>query len=180
MEYREELKFPYLCLLISGGHSQLAVVNGPGQLTLLGETLDDAPGEAFDKIARRLRLYILPEYREWNGGQAIEHAAQFSTNPDAFEFPLPLSQQRNCNFSFAGIKNNSFRAIHVQERLERTPPDGIISNYPDFCAGLLRAVSRHLMHRTQRALEYCLQVDLSIYIERGFFCDYQPDFSKSW
>ncbi|KAM8719740.1 hypothetical protein ACLKA7_005893 [Drosophila subpalustris] len=157
MEHRESIAFPYLCLLISGGHSQLAVVHGPGQLQLLGETLDDAPGEAFDKIARRLRLYILPQYRHCNGGQAVEHAAQFAGNPDAFEFPLPLAQQRNCNFSFAGIKNNSFRAIRAQERAERTPPDGIISNYADFCAGLLRAVSRHLMHRTQRALEFCLQ-----------------------
>lgn len=158
-----EIQYPYLCLLISGGHSQLAVVKGPGNLILLGETLDDAPGEAFDKIARRLRLYVLPQYRLWNGGQAIEHAAQFATNRDAFEFPLPLSQQRNCNFSFAGIKNNSFRAIRAQERAEHTPPDGIISNYADFCAGLVRAVSRHLMHRTQRALEYCLQEQTQLF-----------------
>ncbi|EDV99728.1 probable tRNA N6-adenosine threonylcarbamoyltransferase, mitochondrial [Drosophila grimshawi] len=157
MEHLEEINYPYLCLLISGGHSQLAMVNGPGRLTLLGETLDDAPGEAFDKIARRLRLYVLPQYRLWNGGRAVEHAAQAAQNRDAFEFPLPLAQQRNCNFSFAGIKNNSFRAIRHRERAEHTPPDGIISNYADFCAGLLRAVSRHLMHRTQRALEYCLQ-----------------------
>lgn len=160
MEHPTEISYPYLCLLISGGHSQLAMVNGPGRLTLLGETLDDAPGEAFDKIARRLRLYVLPQYRLWNGGRAIEHAARDAKNPTAFEFPLPLAQQRNCNFSFAGIKNNSFRAIRKQERAERTPPDGIISNYRDFCAGLLNAVSRHLMHRTQRALEYSLERQL--------------------
>ncbi|XP_023162000.2 probable tRNA N6-adenosine threonylcarbamoyltransferase, mitochondrial [Drosophila hydei] len=160
MEHPNEISYPYLCLLISGGHSQLAMVYGPGRLTLLGETLDDAPGEAFDKIARRLRLYVLPQYRLWNGGRAIEHAARNAENPTAFEFPLPLSQQRNCNFSFAGIKNNSFRAIRKREREERTPPDGIISNYRDFCAGLQNAVSRHLMHRTQRALEYCLERQL--------------------
>ncbi|KAH8386632.1 hypothetical protein KR093_001612, partial [Drosophila rubida] len=164
MEYsNENLPYPYLCLLISGGHSQLALVRGPGQLTLLGETLDDAPGEAFDKIARRLRLYVLPQYRLWNGGRAIEHAAQFACNPDAYEFPLPLARQRNCQFSFAGIKNNAFRAIRQQERAERTPVDGIISNYSDFCAGLLRAVSRHLMHRTQRALEFCLRPELNLF-----------------
>ncbi|KAH8304699.1 hypothetical protein KR044_000697, partial [Drosophila immigrans] len=160
---REELPYPYLCLLISGGHSQLAVVQGPGKLTLLGETLDDAPGEAFDKIARRLRLYVLPQYRLWNGGRAIEHAAQFASNPDAYEFPLPLARQRNCHFSFAGIKNNAFRAIRHRELEERTPVDGIISNYSDFCAGLLRAVSRHLMHRTQRALEFCLRPELNLF-----------------
>ncbi|XP_034118701.1 probable tRNA N6-adenosine threonylcarbamoyltransferase, mitochondrial [Drosophila albomicans] len=163
MEHIEDLQYPYLCLLISGGHSQLAMVYGPGRLTLLGETLDDAPGEAFDKIARRLRLYVLPQYRLWNGGRAVEHAAQFARNPDAYEFPLPLARQRNCNFSFAGIKNNAFRAIRHQERNERTPVDGIISNYSDFCAGLLRAVSRHLMHRTQRALEFCLQPEMNLF-----------------
>ncbi|XP_030569573.1 probable tRNA N6-adenosine threonylcarbamoyltransferase, mitochondrial [Drosophila novamexicana] len=160
MEQLTEIGYPYLCLLISGGHCQLALVQGPGRLTLLGETLDDAPGEAFDKIARRLRLYVLPQYRLWNGGRAVEHAAQTARQPAAYEFPLPLSRQRDCNFSFAGIKNNSFRAIRKQELAERTPPDGIISNYNDFCAGLLRAVSRHLMQRTQRALEYCLQQGL--------------------
>ncbi|XP_001354571.3 probable tRNA N6-adenosine threonylcarbamoyltransferase, mitochondrial [Drosophila pseudoobscura] len=168
MENISAISFPFLCLLISGGHCQLALVRGPGRLTLLGQTLDDAPGEAFDKIARRLRLYVLPQYRAWNGGQAIEHAAQSAVCPDAYDFPLPLAQQRNCNFSFAGIKNNSFRAIRARERLEQTPPDGIISNYSDFCAGLLQAVSRHLMHRTQRALEYCLRP------ENGLFGDASP------
>ncbi|KAH8273337.1 hypothetical protein KR018_002540, partial [Drosophila ironensis] len=162
-ERPEPIGFPFLCLLVSGGHCQLAVVRGPGRLSLLGQTLDDAPGEAFDKIARRLRLHSLPEYRLWNGGRAVEHAARLAANPLAFEFPLPLAQQRNCNFSFAGIKNNSFRAIRQQERAERTPVDGVISNYGDFCAGLLRAVSRHLMHRTQRALEYCLLPEVRLF-----------------
>ncbi|XP_016949094.1 probable tRNA N6-adenosine threonylcarbamoyltransferase, mitochondrial [Drosophila biarmipes] len=160
MEHPGQIPFPFLCLLASGGHCQLVVVHGPGRLNLLGQTLDDAPGEAFDKIGRRLRLHILPEYRLWNGGRAIEHAAQLASDPQAYDFPLPLAQQRNCSFSFAGIKNNSFRAIRTRERLERTPPDGVISNYGDFCAGLLRAVSRHLMHRTQRAIEYCLREQL--------------------
>ncbi|KAH8421324.1 hypothetical protein KR009_001945, partial [Drosophila setifemur] len=163
MEHPEAIGFPFLCLLVSGGHCQLALVRGPGRLTLLGQTLDDAPGEAFDKIARRLRLHLLPEYRLWNGGRAIEHAAQLASDPLAYEFPLPLAQQRNCNFSFAGIKNNSVRAIRKREREERTPPDGVISNYGDFCAGLLRAVSRHLMHRTQRALEYCLRPEVRLF-----------------
>ncbi|XP_017016074.2 probable tRNA N6-adenosine threonylcarbamoyltransferase, mitochondrial [Drosophila takahashii] len=162
MEHKE-ICFPFLCLLASGGHCQLVVVHGPGRLTLLGQTLDDAPGEAFDKIGRRLRLHILPEYRLWNGGRAIEHAARLASDPLAYDFPLPLAQQRNCSFSFAGIKNNSFRAIRRRELSERTPPDGVISNYGDFCAGLLRAVSRHLMHRTQRAIEYCLLPQLRLF-----------------
>lgn len=110
-----DIPYPFLCLLISGGHSQLCFVKGPNDFLLLGESLDDAPGEAFDKIARRLRLYINPEYRKLSGGQIVESAAKFSTNPHAFEFPLPLARMRNCNFSFAGLKNNSFRAIKKQE-----------------------------------------------------------------
>ncbi|XP_023297647.2 probable tRNA N6-adenosine threonylcarbamoyltransferase, mitochondrial [Lucilia cuprina] len=159
MEY--DIPYPFLCLLISGGHSQLCFVKSAEELLLLGESLDDAPGEAFDKIARRLRLYINPKYTKWNGGQIIEDAAKYATNPEAFEFPLPLARMRDCNFSFAGIKNNSFRAIRRQELKEACPPDSVITNYADFCAGLLNAISRHLMNRTQRALEFC--------IERNFF-----------
>lgn len=107
--------YPFLCLLISGGHCQLAFVRGPQQFHLLGEALDDAPGEAFDKVARRLRLYIVPKYRNCSGGQAIEDAALQATNPRSFEFCLPLSQQRNCNFSFSGLKNNAFRTIKAEE-----------------------------------------------------------------
>uniref|UniRef100_A0A1A9WDQ9 N(6)-L-threonylcarbamoyladenine synthase n=1 Tax=Glossina brevipalpis TaxID=37001 RepID=A0A1A9WDQ9_9MUSC len=156
-----DISFPFLCLLISGGHCQLTFVRGPHEFLLLGESLDDAPGEAFDKIVRRLRLYINPKYRQSSGGQIVEEAARLAKTPEAFRFPLPLAHKRDCNFSFAGIKNNSFRSISKQERKEGTPPDSVISNYPDFCAGLLHAVSRHLMHRTQRAIEFC--------IERNYF-----------
>ncbi|XP_053951857.1 probable tRNA N6-adenosine threonylcarbamoyltransferase, mitochondrial isoform X2 [Anastrepha ludens] len=152
----QNIPYPFLCLLISGGHSQLVYVRSAIQFALLGESIDDAPGEAFDKIARRLRLHLLPKYQHWNGGQAVEDAAKSAQNPAAFEFPLPLARERNCNFSFAGIKNNSFRNIRSAEGREGTPPDGIIRNYHDFCSGLLAAVSRHLMNRTQRALEYTL------------------------
>lgn len=115
-----DIPYPFLCLLISGGHSQLCFVKSAEDFLLLGESLDDAPGEAFDKIARRLRLYINPRYSKWNGGQIVEDAAKFATNPEAFEFPLPLARMRDCNFSFAGIKNNSFRAIKRQEKIEGT------------------------------------------------------------
>uniref|UniRef100_A0A1I8Q329 N(6)-L-threonylcarbamoyladenine synthase n=1 Tax=Stomoxys calcitrans TaxID=35570 RepID=A0A1I8Q329_STOCA len=152
-----DIPFPFLCLLISGGHSQLCFVQDANKFLLLGESLDDAPGEAFDKIVRRLRLYINPQFQKWSGGQIVENAAKLAQNPEAFEFPLPLARMRDCNFSFAGIKNNSFRAIKRQEMKEGCPPDSVISNYADFCAGLLNAVSRHLMNRTQRAIEFCIE-----------------------
>ncbi|XP_037933029.1 probable tRNA N6-adenosine threonylcarbamoyltransferase, mitochondrial [Teleopsis dalmanni] len=150
------IPYPFLCLLISGGHCQLTYIKAPNEFSLLGESLDDAPGEAFDKIARRLRLYVIPKYRNFSGGQAVEDAARSATNPEIFEFPLPLTNKRNCNFSFAGIKNNSFRLIKAAEEIQCTAPDNIINNYNNFCAGLLKACSRHLMNRTQRAIEYCI------------------------
>lgn len=99
-----DIKFPFLCLLISGGHSLLAVVQDVDKFLLLGETIDDAPGEAFDKIARRLKLRNLEYFKNMNGGQAIEEAARQCANPtDKYRFPLMLSRYRDCRFSFAGM-----------------------------------------------------------------------------
>lgn len=153
----QKIEFPFLCLLISGGHSQLVFVKKATEFYLLGESLDDAPGEAFDKISRRLRLNILTKYANMNGGQAIEYAAKEATFPDRFEFPLPLCRYMDCNFSFAGLKNNAIRAIRAAERTEKTRPDELIIHYKDFCAGFLKATTRHISNRTQRALEFCLK-----------------------
>lgn len=117
MEYKT-LDYPFVCLLISGGHTQLVFVRNASEFLLLGECLEDAAGETFDKIARRLRLYLNPRYRNWNGGQIIEDVAKLSENPKLYSFSLPLARQRNCNFSFAGIKNNSYRTIRYLERTE--------------------------------------------------------------
>lgn len=121
------IPYPFLCLLISGGHCQLAFVRSCVDFLLLGETYDDAPGEAFDKIARRLRLNLIPKYSSWNGGQIIEDAAKSFAqdaghhSPEAplqFDFPLPLTRMRDCNFSFAGIKNSAIRQIRQQEQIQ--------------------------------------------------------------
>lgn len=111
-----KVPFPFLCILISGGHSLLTLVKSTSQFYLLGETLDDAPGEAFDKIARRLKLRNLPEYAWLSGGRSIEQAAMSSDNPRKYDFPLPLSHYRDCQFSFAGLKNTATRHILQQER----------------------------------------------------------------
>lgn len=151
------VRYPFICLLASGGHCLLAYVGDAGDFRLLGESLDDAPGEAFDKIARRLRLRLLPEFEWQSGGRAVELAARQSTQPERFPFPLPLARQRNCQFSFAGIKNNAKRHIEQAERDGQLQPDTVMPHYADFCAGLLRGVTRHICHRTQRAIEYCEQ-----------------------
>lgn len=111
-----KVPFPFLCILVSGGHSLLTLVKSTSQFYLLGETLDDAPGEAFDKIARRLKLRNLPQYAWLSGGRAIEQAAMLSNNPRKYDFPLPLSHYRDCQFSFAGLKNTATRHIVQQEK----------------------------------------------------------------
>lgn len=150
-----DIPFPFLCLLASGGHCILTLVKGVQEFYMLGETVDDAPGEAFDKIARRLKLRNLPEYRWMNGGQAIERASYKSTDVNQFEFALPLSHYKDCQFSFSGLKNKAKRVIEQLERQHNLAPDEIIPDYENFCAGLLRTFTKHIVHRTQRAMEFC-------------------------
>lgn len=151
----KNINYPFLCLLISGGHSQLVLIKSPTDFFLLGETLDDAPGEAFDKVARKLKLRNNPRFEWLNGGAAIELAASECENANRYEFPLPLARNRDCQFSFAGLKNSAFRTMKEVELENEIRPDEIIPYYKDFCAGFQKAVTRHLSHRTQRAIEYC-------------------------
>jgi N6-L-threonylcarbamoyladenine synthase len=92
----EEVEFPYLLLLVSGGHCQLLVCSGVGRYTRLGTTLDDAAGEAFDKAAKLIGL-------GYPGGPAIEAAAQ-DGDPTRFVLPRPMKGRPGCDFSFAGLK----------------------------------------------------------------------------
>lgn len=88
--------FPFIALLVSGGHTQLMRVDGVGQYQLLGETLDDAAGEAFDKSAKLLGL-------TYPGGPAISRLAE-SGDPLAYKFPRPMLHSKDLNFSFSGLK----------------------------------------------------------------------------
>ena len=88
--------FPFVALLVSGGHTQLMRVDGVGQYTLLGETLDDAAGEAFDKSAKLLGL-------GYPGGPAISRLAEFG-DPLAYKLPRPMLHSKDFNFSFSGLK----------------------------------------------------------------------------
>ncbi len=92
----DDVPFPYLLLLVSGGHCQLLAVEGVGKYRRLGTTLDDAVGEAFDKVAKLLGL-------GYPGGPAIEKLAR-DGNPRRFELPRPLAGRPGCDFSFAGLK----------------------------------------------------------------------------
>lgn len=93
---RPSPQFPFLCLLVSGGHTMLLHVHGPGRYALLGETLDDAAGEAFDKTAQLLGL-------GYPGGPEVSRLAEFGT-PGAVRLPRPMLDQPNLDFSFSGLK----------------------------------------------------------------------------
>lgn len=147
--------FPFLCLLISGGHSLLTYVKSVGEFYLLGDSMDDAPGELFDKIARDLKLRNLTEFQHLSGGAAIEKATYLAENVQSFEYPLPLSRYRDCQFSYSGLKNTARRHLIDMEKKHDLATDEVIPCYGDYCAALLRAVTRHICHRTQRAMEFC-------------------------
>ena len=141
----DDLEFPYLMLLVSGGHCQILIVEGPDSFHRLGGTIDDAPGEAFDKTARVLGL---PQ----PGGPAVEKAAQ-AGDANRFRFPRPLLDRSGCDMSFSGLKT-----ALIRERDDLVARQGGISetDRADLCAGFQAAVAEVLSVKTARALEVYL------------------------
>jgi tRNA N6-adenosine threonylcarbamoyltransferase len=134
----DNVAFPYLLLLISGGHCQLLVVLGVGRYRRLGTTLDDALGEAFDKAAKMLGL-------GFPGGPAVESAAK-GGDPARFPLPRPLFGQPGCHFSLSGLKTALRQTV---ERLgsEALAPPAL----NDLCASFQAAAGDVLVDRTRRA-----------------------------
>ncbi|MCS7268091.1 MAG: tRNA (adenosine(37)-N6)-threonylcarbamoyltransferase complex transferase subunit TsaD [Geminicoccaceae bacterium] len=137
--FTDALDFPYLVLLISGGHCQLQLVRGVGAYERLGTTLDDAVGEAFDKLAKMLGL-------GYPGGPRIEVAAR-GGDPSRFPLPRPFAGEPHCNFSFSGLKTAVRRLL-----LELGPAALEPSNLADLCASFEQAIADVLVDRTRRAL----------------------------
>lgn len=137
--------FPYLMLLVSGGHCQFLLVRGADDYVRLGGTIDDAPGEAFDKVAR---LLALPQ----PGGPAVETEA---TQGDAkrFRLPRPLLDRAGCDMSFSGLKTAVLRARDevMQDNQLR------MQDRRDLCAGFQAAVVDVLVEKTRRALAVYMQ-----------------------
>ena len=102
---KEKIEFPFLCLLVSGGHTQILLAYSHKNFKVLGETLDDAVGEAFDKTAKLLNLH-------YPGGPEIEKLAQNSSGKISFNLPRPLINKKTLNLSFSGIKT-SIRKIVI-------------------------------------------------------------------
>lgn len=130
--------FPFIALLVSGGHSQLMRVVGVGQYELLGETLDDAAGEAFDKTAKLLGL-------PYPGGPALSALAEHG-RPDACKFPRPMLNSGDFNFSFSGLKTAVL--THVREIGE---PDA--QQRADIARGFQDAIVEVLVKKSMRALK---------------------------
>ncbi len=138
----DDLSFPYLVLLVSGGHCQFLVVRGPDDYARLGGTIDDAPGEAFDKTARILGL---PQ----PGGPSVERTAT-KGDPARFAFPRPLLDRPGCDFSFSGLKT----AVLRERNAVMSGAGGLKEqDRADLCAGFQAAVRDILAEKTRRALE---------------------------
>ena len=132
-----DVDFPYLLMLASGGHCQILLVRGVGQYEMIGQTLDDSAGEAFDKVAKMLGL-------GYPGGPVVDKRAAMG-NPRAFNFPRPLCDKPGCDFSFSGIKT----AARTFLSRETSPYSDEFIN--DFCASFQAAVVDCIINRLENA-----------------------------
>ena len=140
-----DVQYPYLLLLTSGGHCQILIVHDVGQFTRLGTTIDDAAGEAFDKVAKMLGL-------GYPGGPLVEKAAALG-DENRFVLPRPLYNSPDCNLSFSGLKTA------VRKIIESYTEDGIIEHAilrkqdtADICASFQKAVTECLLHKLKKAI----------------------------
>lgn len=135
-------EFPFVALLVSGGHTQLVRVDGIGQYQLLGESLDDAAGEAFDKTAKMLKL-------PYPGGPQVAKLAE-SGEPGRFTFPRPMVKHPGLDFSFSGLKTYTFNTVH-----EYANEDGVVDDQTraDIAHAFQRAVVETLVIKCKRALK---------------------------
>lgn len=133
----ETCPFPYLLLLVSGGHCQFIAIHDLGKYQKLGSTIDDAVGETFDKISRSLGL-------GFPGGPAVEEYAK-EGNPNAIKLPIPLLDRTSLNMSFAGLKTAVLRAIDSESLNHK--------RVADICASFQRVVATVLSQKSRRAIE---------------------------
>jgi N6-L-threonylcarbamoyladenine synthase len=145
--------FPFLCLTVSGGHTQIVLCESPLQMKVLGETIDDAAGEAFDKTAKLLGL-------PYPGGPLIDRYAN-SGNPNRFHFPEP--HVPGLNFSFSGLKTsilyflqNAGNSLIYKEKFLATEEEKkqfIDSNLSDICASIQKRIIDILLHKLDKAVD---------------------------
>ncbi|XP_036175986.1 probable tRNA N6-adenosine threonylcarbamoyltransferase, mitochondrial isoform X5 [Myotis myotis] len=151
-----EVEFPFLVLLISGGHCLLALVRGVADFLLLGKSLDIAPGDMLDKVARRLSLTKHPECAAMSGGKAIEHLAK-QGNRLRFDLTPPMHRAKNCDFSFTGLQHAVNKIITQKEKEEGVEQGQVLASAADIAAAVQHTTACHLAKRTHRALLFCQQ-----------------------
>lgn len=146
-----KIKFPYLLLLVSGGHCLICIVKTPRSFEVLGQTLDDSVGEAFDKTAKMLGL-------GYPGGPAIQKNAK-DGDPFKFDLPKPLYKKQCCNMSFSGLKTAVRLIVENHKNL----------NICDVCASFQRVVTELLCQKCAFALAYCEKngIDVSCLVVGG-------------
>ncbi len=151
----DDVAFPYLLLLVSGGHTQLLLVEGVGHYQRLGGTIDDAAGEAFDKIAKLLDL-------GFPGGPALERAA-LTGDPARFTLPQPLAGRPGCDFSFSGLKTAARLLI------KKLPQPLSEQDKADMAASFQASIAGILANRSGRAIAQAraLYPDLSTLVVAG-------------
>jgi N6-L-threonylcarbamoyladenine synthase len=131
-------RFPFLCLTVSGGHTQIVLCTSPLDMEIIGQTRDDAAGEAYDKSAKLLGL-------PYPGGPLIDtYAAQ--GNPHRFPFPEP--QIEGLDFSFSGVKTSILYFLQQQQKLD---PQFVEKNLPDLCASIQQRINSILLGKLRKA-----------------------------
>ncbi len=135
---------PHLGLVVSGGHSLLVDVRGPGDYCLLGRSRDDAAGEAFDKVAKMLDL-------PYPGGPEIDKRAALG-DPERFRFPRPMMREAHLDFSFSGLKTAVLYTLPTLVK-SGNPNDLEPQVMNDLCAGVRQAIIDVLIHKAMRALK---------------------------
>lgn len=150
-----DVPYPFLVLLVSGGHCQILIVRSPSSFQLLGSTLDDAVGESFDKTAKLLGL-------SYPGGPAVEAKAK-KGNPKAFSFPRPLMHQKGkpFSFSFSGLKT-AVRTVSQAQLAGQVDPVTQASRTADICASFQEAVKDVLVSRCANAFVFCAENKIPI------------------
>lgn len=156
----EKVSFPYLLLLVSGGHCQILLAHGINNYQKIGETIDDALGEAFDKVAQMLGL-------EYPGGPKIESLAKKGLE-DKYNLPKPLFgiKEHNCNFSFSGLKTAVRRLIEklTGEEYKHLSSSSKLSEeqIADICASFQKTIAEILINRLENSLELIAKMEIKI------------------
>ena len=146
-EFVEKLKFPHLAILLTGGHTQIYLIKSEGEYILLGETLDDAIGESFDKVAKLIGL-------GYPGGPLIEKLA-LKGNINSFKLPHPLEFKKNLNFSFSGIKT----AVNLIVKKQKNMTSEIMSN---LSASFQNKIIEILNKKLELTLDYLKKENIKI------------------